>query len=117
MTPLGIKTGRMLSSVVSVVSVGAGATAALVPGAGDRVALVVALPAAVLTAFDGSIAIGYLIGGVFAALTCLTPGHPVCYLSVDKIGVALFSEISAQNACTGAVVLTVTNVRQTQELP
>lgn len=115
MTPLGIRTGRALSSVPKTVSVNAGATGELVPGAGGRVALSVALPAAPTAALDGTVAIGYLVNNVFCPLSCLSSGHPACYLSVDKIGVALFGAISARNGTGGALVLGVVDVTQTQE--
>lgn len=117
MTPLGIKTGRDLSASIVTKSVGAGATVVIAPGQGDRVALVVSLPAATAAALDGTVAIGFAVAGVFAPLTCLSAGHPVCYLSIDKIGAVLLSEISAENASTGALVLGVTTVRQIKELP
>lgn len=117
MTPIGIRTGRSLQSRAAPVSVGAAATVQLVPGAADRVALSVALPAALNAALDGTVAIGYLIGPTFTPLTCLTSGHPACYLSVDKLGVAIIEAIYARNASTGTLVLGVTDVRQTQELP
>lgn len=114
MTPLGIRTGRGLSSIPKTVSVAAAATVELVPGAGGRVALNVALPAATLAALDGTVAIGYLVNNVFCPLTCLSYAHPVCYLSVDKMGVAIFQPISARNASTGTLVLGVVDVQQTQ---
>lgn len=115
MTPLGIRTGRSLSSVPATVSVGAGATVQLVAGKGGRVALAVALPSATIAALDGTVAIGYLINSVFCPLSCLSYAHPACYLSVDKIGVALFGAISARNGSSGALVLGVVDIEQTQE--
>lgn len=117
MTPMGIKTGREFSSYLSAQTVGAGATEQLVAGSGDRVGLVVSLPAALAAAIDGTVAIGFAVSGTFAPLTCLTSGHPVCYLSVDKIGSVLYGAISAVNGTGGALVLGVTDVRYPKEVP
>lgn len=109
-----MKTGRQLRASIATVSVAAGATTKLVDGKATRVALVVSLPAALNAAIDGTVAVGYLVQGVFAPLTCLSQGHPVCYLSIDKIGGVLCAEISARNASTGTLVLGVTEVLDTQ---
>lgn len=114
MTPRSIDTGRALSSTVTTVTVADGATGQLVPGRGDRVALVVAMPFDDSAVSVGSVAIGYTIGGTFAVLTVLSVGHPVCYLSMDKIGSAISPAISARNDTGAQVVLGVTEVRQTQ---
>lgn len=116
MTPRSIETGRALSSLVSTATVADGATGVIAPGRGDRVALVVSMPFATSAVSVGSVAVGYLVGGTFAALTILSAGHPVCYLSVDKIGTALLPEISARNNTGAEVVLGITDVRQTQPL-
>jgi len=116
MTPLGIRTGRSLQSTTSTKSVAAASTTQLVGGAAGRVALCVSLPAATNAAVDGLVAIGYLVAGTFCPLTCLSQGHPTCYLSVDKLGVAIFNAISARNGSTGTLVLGVVDVIQTQEL-
>lgn len=117
MTPTGIRTGRTFAAYGSATSVNAAATTQIAPGASDRVSLTVALPAATTAALDGTVAIGYLVGTAFVALTCLSAGHPVCFLSVDKMGNAIFPAIFARNGTTGALVMSVTDVRQTQELP
>lgn len=117
MTPAGIKLGRQFDSRVTSVQVTAESVASLVGADANRVALVVALPAWQDPDIDGSVTIGPVINGVVVPLTTLSAGHPVCYLSVDKIGSALMLALSANNMVTSTVTLGVTIVRQVQELP
>lgn len=114
MTPLGIKTGRALSPLIRTVSVAAAATTEIAPGRGVRVAMGVSLPAALNAALDGTVAIGFLVEGVFAPLTTLTQGHPTCWLSVDKMGAVICNAIAARNATTGTLVLGVVTIEDTQ---
>lgn len=116
MTPRSILTGRNLDSRVSAISVNAGATTSIGDGDANRVGLVVAIGAGLVAAIDGTIVVLGGQAGSAAPLTVLTSGHPVCYLSVDKIGSALFGPLSVQNNCTGAIPLGITMVRHPQPL-
>lgn len=117
MTPNSIRTGRQFDSATSAVVATAGANVQLATGDANRVGLVVALPASATAALDGVVAIGPVIDGALVPLTTLSSGHPVCYLSVDKIGSALFPALFVRNGCTGNLTVGVTTIRQVQELP
>lgn len=118
MTPTGIKTGRQFDSTTRSVALPELAVTLLASGDGNRVGLVVALAAtSVVLLGQSGIAIGPTIAGAVVPLTTLSAGHPVCYLSVDKIGPMLFPALSAYQESGNALVLGVTIIRQVQELP
>ena len=117
MTPAGIRLGRQYDSRVTAQSVTSGGTVEILKGDANRVALVVAVSQILIADWDGLIIVGPVANNVVTPLTVLTPGHPVCYLSVDKIGSALFTALSVTNDCSGDVSLGITVVRQVQELP
>lgn len=117
MTPFAIITGRSFQTKSANVSVATATNTSIAPGDAKRVALVVALSEADAKVATMAVAIGPLANGVVVPLTCITPGHPVCYLSVDKIGNAFFSELFAVQTSGAAALLGVTQVQQTQELP
>lgn len=114
MTPTSIKTGRELSSVVSLAEITDGDTTAILPADAARVAVAVALCATGFTG-DALMPIGVKVGGQFVPLTSLTVGHPACYLSVDKIGTLVLQELWAQNLTGSDQALGITTVRQLRE--
>lgn len=116
MTPRSIKTGRALDSRTTNHSIATGATTAIGGGDTNRVGVVVSIGSALVAALDGTIVIVGGQGGSAVPLTVLTPGHPVCYLSVDKIGSALFGAMSVTNNCTGTIPIGVTMIRHPQPL-
>jgi hypothetical protein len=117
-TPTSIRTGRQFDSVATLQSIPTGAITQILPGDANRVAVSVSLDDAAVAGLAGlALDIGVMVGSVIAPLTCLTAGHPVCYLSVDKIGPALFPALVVSHAAVGAINIGITNVRQIQELP
>lgn len=117
MTPKGIELGRQFDARSFAVEVTSSTTVSVVAADANRVALSVALRTADLTTFTGPVAICARIGTTDVALSALTEGHPACYLSVDKIGSALFAPIVAVNPNADNATIGVTVVRQVQELP
>lgn len=116
MTPTSIRTGRALDATTSSFTIATGLTTDVLTGDANRVGLVVSVGALLLAAFDGTIVIRGGNDGAGVPLTVLTPGHPVCYLSVDKIGSVIYGAISVQNNCTGSVTVGVTEARVTGAL-
>jgi hypothetical protein len=118
MTPTSIRTGRQFDSVTVGRTIIDGETPVVAPPDANRVALSVALTYTGPTDLaGGGLIIGPRINGVVVPLSCLTAGHPACYLSVDKIGSALFAELYARQASGADIAIGVTTVRQVQELP
>ena len=116
MTPNSIRTGRGFDSRTTSVAVGNGDTVTIAAADSARVAAAIAAPGNAFAAALLGITIGEKVAGVVVPLTTLLPGHPACYLSVDKIGTAVMGELFAVNLTGGAVTLGVTLVRQIQPL-
>lgn len=118
MSPTTIRTGRQFYSMPALVSLPNAAETQVATGDGNRVGLVVALTVAGAAQLAATaIAVGVVVDGSLIPLTTINAGHPVCYLSVDKIGPILFAPIVATQTSGGAVVVGVTTVRQVTELP
>lgn len=117
MTPVAIATGRKLDSVTALFAIPDSTPTLLAPGDANRVAMSAALlgNSAALVDANGCV-IGPLQNGIVVPLTCMNTSHPACYLSVDKIGSALFPELYAWQVTGAPVYLGVTVVRQVQEL-
>ena len=117
MTPTGIKLGRQFDSTIQGIDVTNSGAIKIAPGDSNRVALAAALGGLLVSELDATVMIGPKVNGFVVALTTLSAGHPVCYLSVDKVGSVLFSELFVQTDASATFVLGVTIVRQVQELP
>lgn len=117
MTPTGIKLGRQYDARFASYSMNDAGQQKLVDADANRVALSASIGELVAALANLQVIIGYRVAGTFQALTCLTSGHPACYLSVDKIGTAVMGEIWAVNRSGDVVEVGVVNVRQVQELP
>lgn len=114
MTPRSIETGRGLTATTSLVAIDSTASAVLAPADASRCSLTAAVAGDAFTDAVKGIGIGVLVSGTLVPLTCLTAGHPVCYLSVDKMGTLVTQEIRATNLSGGNVTIGVSVTRQVQ---
>lgn len=114
MTPRSIETGRGLDAIAFGVDVPVATATLLAKADGARVAVSIAVGTGVLTEVNSIVSIGVLVGGGVIPLTALTLGHPVCYLSVDKLGSLVTQDIWALHGLDDVASLGVSTVRQTQ---
>lgn len=117
MTPTGIKLGRQFDAQVTAFTLAADSAQLVAPGDGNRVAVSASISNADGVGATALVLIGPKVGNAVVPLTALTPGHPTCYLSVDKLGSLVVQPLFVISSNDPPPSVAVALIRQVQELP